>query len=201
MGQVYPRIDDRIRRWIERQQMFFVATAPLAGDGAVNLSPKGHDTLRVLDEHTLAFLDYGGSGIETVAHLRENGRIVIMLCAFEGPPKIYRFHGTGTVITPVDPAFGALAGHFDRARLGVRAIIRVAVSRISDSCGFGVPLFDFRGQRATSPDYLARTGVDEVRRYLGAHNTRSIDGLPGLTATEADAFAGPATADQAPPEA
>lgn len=188
MGKVYASIDASIRKWIERQHMFFVATAPLSGDGAVNLSPKGHDTLRVLDEHTLAFLDYGGSGIETIAHLRENGRIVIMMCAFEGPPKIYRFHGHGEVVTPIDDGFSALADHFDRSQLGIRAIIRVRLTRVSDSCGFGVPFYDYQGQRRTSPDYIRAKGVENIRDYLKVTNSRSLDGIAGLSEAEADAY-------------
>ncbi len=191
MGKIYAAIDNKIQAWIAKQQMFFVATAPLSQDGSVNLSPKGHDTLRVCDENTLAFLDYGGSGIETIAHLRENGRIVIMMCAFQGPPKIYRFHGTADVLTPRDPGFEALAELFDRRLLGIRAIIRVAVSRVSDSCGFGVPLYDYREQRRTSPDYVRAAGADKIRAYLKRENARSLDGLPGLSTDEASSFAGP----------
>lgn len=171
--------------------MFFVATAPLAPDGSVNLSPKGMDTLRVLDDSTLAWLDSGGSGIETIAHLRENGRIVIMICAFEGPPKIWRFHGRGTVLLPGDAEFGALAGRFDRSHLGTRAIIRVAVKRASSSCGFGVPLYEFRGQRREAEEYLERNGVQRLRDYLARENAVSIDGLPGLSADEAQRFEPP----------
>jgi hypothetical protein len=121
MGKLYQRIDQELRDWMARQQMFFVATAPRGDQGHVNVSPKGHDTLRILDGSTLAYLDYGGSGIETVAHLRENGRIVIMMCAFEGPPRIFRFHGNGSVVTPQDDGFATLAAHFDRSQLGTRA--------------------------------------------------------------------------------
>jgi len=191
MGKVYESIDAKVRRWIDKQQMYFVATSPLADDGHVNLSPKGHDTLRILGDRTLAFLDYGGSGVETIAHLRENGRIVIMMCAFTGPPKIFRFHGSGTVVMPNDRDFGALAAHFDRSDLGVRSIIRVDVTRISDSCGFGVPLHNYVGQRPTSPEYLRKHGAQHIRDYLEDVNPRSIDGLPGISADEAQSFEPP----------
>jgi len=191
MGKVYDAIDGKIREWIGRQHMFFVGTAPLSAGGSVNVSPKGHDTLRVLDEHTLAFLDYGGSGVETIAHLRENGRIVIMMCAFENPPMIYRFHGVGEVVTPLDGDFESLARHFDRSELGVRAIIRVRVTRISDSCGFGVPLYEYRQQRDTSPRFIRATGTEEIRAYLKTANLESIDGLPGESEEEAGSWQGP----------
>lgn len=191
MGRTYSAIDDSIRDWLARQQMFFVATAPLAADASINLSPKGIDTLRVLGPRRLAWLDYGGSGVETIAHLRENGRIVLMLCAFEGPPKIFRFHGRGRVVTPLDAEFASLLAHFDRSQVGVRSIVDIDLTRISDSCGFGVPLYDFRAQRDISPNYVRSQGAERVRSYLVQHSRQSIDGLPGLTAEEAAAFQPP----------
>ena len=165
--------------------MFFVGTAPLSGSESVNISPKGHDTVRVLDEKTLAYLDYGGSGVETIAHVRENGRIVIMMCAFEGPPKIYRFHGKGQVVTPLDVEFDELAGKFDSTHLGVRSIIVVHVTRISDSCGYGVPIYDYKNQRPSLPNYVRINGVEHIREYLAKENSESLDGLPGTTESEA----------------
>jgi len=191
MGKVYDQIDDRIREWIDQQQMFFVATAPKSDEGLVNVSPKGLDTFRVLDDHTVAYLDYGGSGIETVAHVRENGRIVIMLCAFRGPPVIYRFHGTGEIVTPNDAGYEALASQFDLSFVGVRAIIKVNVTRISDSCGWGVPLYEFEGQREVSPKYVQQRGGDHIRNYFIENNAESLDGLPGITAEEAEAYRTP----------
>ena len=191
MGKVYRSIDENIRSWIADQHVFFVATAPLASTGSVNLSPKGKDTLRVIDARTLAFVDTGGSGIETVAHLRENGRIVIMMCAFAGQAKIYRFHGTGTVVIPGAPSFDDLAGHFDLSVGGIRSIVRVDVARISDSCGYGVPLMTFTAERNIGEKYLQSRGVETVREYLAEHNAESIDGLPGISAAEAQAFRGP----------
>jgi hypothetical protein len=191
MGKVYDRIDDRIRGWVDNQQMFFVATAPLSGDGLVNLSPKGLDTFCILDDRTVAYMDFGGSGIETVSHVRENGRIVIMMCAFEGPPLIFRFHGTGEIVTPADPGYEDLARHFDRTQVGIRAIIKVNVERISDSCGYGVPFYDYQGQRDTPMRHLRQKGADGVRQYIKDNNAESLDGLPGLTGAEADAFQAP----------
>src|SRR5215217_8687973 len=141
-GQVYERIDDHWRDWIAKQTMFFVATAPLDGDGHVNVSPKGPiGSLRVIDDHTVAYLDVVGSGIETVAHLRENGRIVVMLCAFQGPPRILRLHGRGEVVLPEDPSFDDLMGSLDFDDPAVlesrRSIVIVHVGRVADSCGYG----------------------------------------------------------------
>jgi len=191
LGKIYDSIDNKIREWIERQQVFFVGTAPLSETGSINVSPKGHDTLRILDEHRLAFLDYGGSGIETVAHLRENARIIIMMCAFEGPPKIYRFHGRGEVVTPLDKDFDLLVQQFDRSKLGIRSIILVHVTRISDSCGFGVPLYRYEQQRDVSPNYIRANGADKVKAYLKTKNLKSVDGLPSLTVEEIEAYQGP----------
>src|SRR6476620_1144244 len=148
MGKVYEAIDQHLRDWIARQTLFFVGTAPLAGDGHVNLSPKGPiGTLRVLGPHAVAYLDLIGSGAETIAHLRENGRIVVMLCAFEGPPRILRLHGRGEVVTPPDPAFDELLERcaFVEPEISEsrRAVVRVDVQRIADSCGYGVPLMSY----------------------------------------------------------
>src|SRR5581483_8944913 len=150
MGRVYDEIDQHLSEWIARQPLFFVATAPLAADGHVNASPKGPiGSFRVLDPRRVAYLDMIGSGAETIAHLRENGRIVIMFCSFEGPPRILRLHGSGTVLTPEDSRFAALVDQFEQpanteAR---RAIIEVEVARVADSCGYGVPLMEYRARR------------------------------------------------------
>jgi len=180
MAKEHSEIDDSVRRWVERQKMFFIATAPLAGDGHVNCSPKGLDTLRILGPRRLAYVDLGGSGIETVAHVRENGRIVVMLCAFEGPPKIFRFYGRGTVIEPHDPAYADLLEQFPR-QSSVRNIIVVDVERIIDSCGFGVPMYEFRSQRDSMDNWVkARTEAD-IEAYRREKNATSLDGLQGLT--------------------
>ena len=112
MGKEYTEIDEGLARWVEQQKLFFVATAPISGDGMVNCSPKGRDTLRILGPREIAYLDLGGSGIETVAHVKENQRIVVMLCAFAGPPKIVRFHGRGEVFERGDPGFDELVSGF-----------------------------------------------------------------------------------------
>jgi len=189
VGRIYERIDDQLRAWIDRQALYFVATAPLAADGHVNLSPKGPiGTLRVLDERTVAYLDMVGSGAETIAHLRENGRIVVMLCAFEGPPRILRLHGRGEVVRAGDEGFDEL---FERARFeqpsadeARRAVIVVDVERIADSCGYGVPLMSYEGLRphmeAWAEKKLRVGGTDAIEAYKAEKNTASIDGLPAL---------------------
>ena len=179
MGKTYPAIDDKVTGFIAKQKMFFVATAPLAGDGHINLSPRGLDSLRILDEQTVAWLDLTGSGAETIAHLRENGRIVLMFCAFEGPPNILRLHGRGEVVLADDPEFAALAEQFPPLP-GARAIIRVHCERISDSCGFGVPRYEFQDDRPQLIDYSNQKGPDGMAEYRRKNNQFSIDGLPAL---------------------
>jgi hypothetical protein len=182
MGRTYEVIEDRLREWITAQPVFFVATAPLSGDGHVNCSPKGNrGELAVVDPCTVAYLDQTGSGVETIAHLRENGRIVLMWCAFEGPPRIVRVHGRGRVVLPSDPEFEDLAGHFDRSDgAGVRSIVAVQAERISDSCGYGVPFMSFEGHRPTMDEWSARKGADGIADYQAEKNLVSLDGLPGL---------------------
>jgi hypothetical protein len=190
MGKVFDGIDAHQREWIERQSLFFVGSAPLAGDGHVNVSPKGPiGSLRVLDEHTVAYLDIVGSGAETIAHVRENGRIVVMLCAFDGPPRILRLHGTGAVHRPGDPEFAALLERcgFDEPSLpeARRAVIVVDVTRVADSCGYGVPLMSYEGERPhsrLSAEKRVRTrGPDAYREYEERHNATSVDGLPAVS--------------------
>ncbi|HEX2086874.1 MAG TPA: pyridoxamine 5'-phosphate oxidase family protein [Solirubrobacteraceae bacterium] len=192
MARQFDAIDDRLREWIARQTMFFVATAPLSPDGHVNVSPKGPiGTLRVLGPHRVAYLDYSGSGAETVAHVRENGRIVVMLCAFKGPPRIVRLHGRGEVVLAGEERFDALVADcaFDEltevpeAR---RSVVVVDVDRVSDSCGYGVPLMSFEGHR---PHYdlskrkrLRTLGRDGLLARQARNNATSIDGLPAVTA-------------------
>lgn len=183
MGKLYPEIDQRLQSFIEAQRVLFVATAPSGGDGHVNCSPKGLDSFRVLGPTTVAYLDYVGSGIETAAHLRDNGRIVVMFCAFEGPPKILRLHGRGEVVEPDDPVFPSLLERFS-PRAGVRAVVRIEVSRIGTSCGFGVPLYRYEGERTQLTDWAERKGADGLREYQRKNNARSIDALPGLRFAE-----------------
>mgnify|MGYP001057410730 CR=1 FL=1 len=179
MGKAYQEIDASIARFIQRQKLFFVATAPLAGDGLVNCSPKGLDSLRILDSKTLVYADVGGSGVETVAHIRENGRIVLMFCALEGPPKIFRFYGTGTAIEPGDPAFEALAAPFDTLPT-VRNLVRIDVALIRDACGYGVPLYEYRGERDSLSNWVSAKTDEELAQYRKDNNRQSLDGLPGL---------------------
>ena len=190
MGKVFEQIDDHLRGWIERQHVFFVATAPLAGDGHLNVSPKGPiGSLAILDDHTIAYLDIVGSGAETIAHLRENGRIIVMLCAFDGPPRIVRLHGRGEVVQAGDSRFEELREScgFDADVLAQRAIIVVNVNRISDSCGYGVPLMSYDGerphQRLSAEKRLRTQGPDAFDVYQREKNARSIDGLPAVELT------------------
>src|SRR4051794_24399180 len=149
MATVFPEIDEKLRDWLLAQPLFFVGTAPLAADGHVNVSPKGMGgTFAVLGPRTVGYLDYFGSGIETIAHVRENARIVIMCCAFTGPPKIVRLHGRGRVVLAGAPEFPALRARFAKARdEGLRSIVVAELDRISDSCGWSVPLMDFVADR------------------------------------------------------
>ena len=178
MGALEHGVDADLRRWIERQHLFFVATAPAGPGGHVNVSPKGRDTLRVVDERTLAYLDLTGSGIETAAHLRENGRIALMLCAFQGPPRIVRIHGRGSVIEPSHPDWDRWREHFPHFE-GARAVIVIEALRISDSCGYGVPLLRYEAERSQMDRWVAKKGPDGIDRYQREHNL-SLDGLPGL---------------------
>ncbi len=179
MGKVYEALNDHLRTYISKQKMFFVATAPLSGEGLVNLSPKGLDTFAVLDDTTVAYLDLTGSGIETIAHIRENGRICVMFCAFEGPPLIVRFQGRGEVVEPNDPKFEELKSHFGDY-VGIRSIIVVHATRISDSCGYGVPLYDFKGERDQLIRWAENKGKEGVAEYKERVNAQSLEGLPGL---------------------
>jgi hypothetical protein len=168
MGKVYASIDEQLAAWIGRQRLFFVATAPSEG-GHVNASPKGPiETLRIVDGHTVEYVDYVGSGAETVAHLRDNGRICVMLCAFDGPPRIVRLHGRGEVVPAADVGDGE------------RGVIRVQVERISDSCGYGVPLMEYVGERPQRDKWVESKGADGLRDYVAEKNAVSIDGLPAL---------------------
>ncbi len=186
MAKVFDEIDEKLAAWIGRQPMFFVATAPSGDGGHVNVSPKGAmETFRIVDERTVAYLDLVGSGIETIAHLRENGRIVIMFCAFEGPPRILRLHGRGTLMQVGDPEFEELSAQLDfPAHAGARSIITITVERIADSCGYGVPLMRREGERpqlaAWIDSRLRKHGPHGVLDYVLEQNVESIDALPGI---------------------
>ena len=176
MSKLRDCIDDELAAWLREQHVFFVATAPLSESGHVNCSPKGGDSFRVLGPREVAYLDYTGSGAETAAHLRENRRIVLMFCAFTGKPDIVRLHGTGEVITLDDPRFRALAAQFP-PNPGTRAVMRVDVTRVSTSCGYAVPLMDYREERETLDKWAASKGQAGLDEYRAAKNRQSIDGL------------------------
>ena len=188
MAKRFEEIDDRLRAFIEAQPMFFVGTAPSGPDGHVNLSPKGGRNLfRVTGPLGFAYVDLMGSGIETVAHLRENGRIVIVFCAFEGPPKILRLHGVGRPVQQGDEGFAHLLASFEiseEQRRAVRSVITVEVTRVTDSCGFVVPRMDYVGERDQlyrfADNRVRKLGEDAVREYVSVNNAESIDGLEGL---------------------
>lgn len=179
MGKVHERIDGRLREFIERQHVFFVATAPSTG-GRVNVSPKGvGGTFVVVDDQQVAYLDITASGAETIAHLRENGRITLMFCSFERSPNVVRLHGTGRVVSIYDEEYAAWAPRFAERR-GARAVVVVDVDRVSDSCGYGVPLMSFEAERDLLPGHMDRKGVEGIREYRRLKNSASIDGLPAF---------------------
>lgn len=191
MGQIYSGLDDRLMRFITEQPMFFVATAPsLTADGAgghVNVSPKGYrDTLAILDPLTVAYLDLTGSGAETIAHVRQNGRITLMFCSFGRTPKILRIYGSGQVVLPGDPDWPSLASHFPAAagkgtdRGNQRAIVLVRAERIADSCGYAVPEMELTAERNLLTQWAERRSAEDLAAYRVKHNAESIDGLPAL---------------------
>ncbi|RNG38847.1 pyridoxamine 5'-phosphate oxidase family protein [Streptomyces botrytidirepellens] len=187
MGKVHERIDGRLRTFIEQQKIFFTATAPLAGDGTVNLSPKGvSGSFAVLDELTVAYLDFSGSNAETIAHLRENGRITLMWCAFDGPPNIVRVHGRGEPVFRDDPRFAELVKHFPAVDVhthGLRAVIVVTAELIRDTCGYAVPFMDYREDRTLHAQRFRREDDEtKLTAYCERkdHVASSLDGLPGL---------------------
>jgi hypothetical protein len=187
MGRLYETLTPELIAWIERQHLFFAATAPGNG-GHVNCSPKGLDTLRVLDPLTVVYLDLTGSGVETIAHLRNNGRIVLMFCAFEGPPKILRIHGRGSAVQQGSDGFEDLLQHFlplaPPLLASARSVIRIDVERIADSCGYGVPLMEYTGERRQLAEWtdnrLRKHGAGAIRQYQIEKNSASIDHLPGI---------------------
>ena len=179
MGKVLDSIAPQLAEWMEAQPLWFVSTAPLAADGHVNVSPRGHDTFSVLGPRRVGWVDYTGSGVETIAHLRENGRICVMFTAFDGRPRIVRLHGTGTVLLPGDPGYDeVVAKHPNNP--STRAVIAVDVARISDSCGWGVPIMDVREERDLIRLQAEKKGPDGMAAYRAEKNAVSIDGLPGL---------------------
>jgi hypothetical protein len=190
VGKTYDQLDERLCRWIADQRMFFVATAPSGSGGHVNLSPKGHaDTLAILDGRTVAYLDLTGSGAETIAHLRDNGRITLMFCAFSGPPRILRLHGQGRVVLPGDKRWDELVARFPTRR-GARAMVVVDVERIADSCGYAVPRYRYAGQRELLDQWTQRRDDATLAAYRVQRNSTSIDDLPALPVAPDDRQAG-----------
>jgi hypothetical protein len=186
VAKTFAEIDARLADFVGAQKLFFVATAPLAPDGHVNVSPKGDvdGCFRVLGPETVGYLDLTGSGAETVAHLRENGRICVMFCAFDGPPRIVRFHGRGEAVLSMEADFGAAIAPFEplggSEEIARRAVIRIHVDRVSDSCGYGVPLYDFAGERDQMPRWAANKGREGILAYQAEKNAASLDGLRAL---------------------
>ena len=181
MGKQYSEIDSDLAQFITAQPVFFVASAPLDAGGHVNCSPKGLGSFRVLDPRTVAYVDFTGSGVETIAHLRENGRIVLMFCAFEGPPKIVRIHGNGRAVVPTDVEFAPLLQSMAvQPEPSIRAIIPINVTRVSTSCGYAVPLLKYERQREQLQKWADKKGPSGLESYKQEKNSLSIDGLPGL---------------------
>ncbi len=179
MGKVYKKIEPRIQAFIQQQKMFFVGTAPLSKDGLVNCSPKGLDSFRILNEHTVAYIDLVGSGAETIAHLKENQRITILFCAFEGKPKIVRLYGKGEVYEKGSKEFDQLKDLFPQYSSS-RSIIKVRLHRIADSCGYAIPLYDYKGDRDTLLKWADRKGKEGIDEYVQQKNRKSLDGLPAF---------------------
>ncbi len=177
MGRKYETISDQVADFVADQPMFFVATSPLAGDGPVNLSPKGGDSLRITGPNSVVYADLVGSAAETVAHLRENGRITIMWCSFGERPRIVRMHGQGRALFPGDERFAGLAALFPPLP-GLRSIISIEVSRIADSCGYGVPEMELVASRNSLTEWIDRRTPEELTQYMRENNASSIDGLP-----------------------
>ncbi|MEM7092482.1 MAG: pyridoxamine 5'-phosphate oxidase family protein [Actinomycetota bacterium] len=180
MGNLHESITDELKQFAESQPMFFVATAPSEG-GHVNVSPKGLEPVVVLGPHEVAYIDRTGSGVETIAHLQDNGRVTLMFCAFTGKPNIVRFAGTGEAIFTDDPRFRELAARFPETP-AVRSIIRIDVDHVQDSCGYGVPLMEFKGDRRALDGWAANKSAEDVTAYHQKKNRVSVDGLPGIPA-------------------
>ncbi|VAW99688.1 hypothetical protein MNBD_GAMMA21-1686 [hydrothermal vent metagenome] len=183
MAKVHPNITTELAEWIGRQPVFFTASAPLAEDSHINLSPRGLDSFRVINEHETIILDLTGSGNETAAHLTQNGRLTVMFCAFTGPPQILRLFGQGTVIRPGEQKWSEFRAQFADDLPGVRQIFHQQVTRVQTSCGFGVPLMKLESQRDLLPKWAMKRGEDGIQEYQKEKNATSIDGLPapGLT--------------------
>jgi Pyridoxamine 5'-phosphate oxidase len=175
MAKFYPTLTQALMQFIQKQAVFFVATAPQ--DGRVNLSPKGMDTFRCLSDREVAYLDLTGSGNETSAHLEENGRLTLMFCSFSAEPLILRLYGQGKVVRPRSPEWSHYLSHFEQIP-GTRQIIAMQIEQVQTSCGFAVPLMDVQGDRPLLKDWAQKKGEEGVRQYWQDNNQMSIDGLP-----------------------
>jgi len=179
MGKIYEKLEPKVIDFLAKQKLFFVSTAPLSQDGLINCSPKGWDCLRILDDLTVAYIDLTGSGVETISHLKENQRITFLFCAFEGPPRLVRLYGKGEACEKGTPEFDTLKTLFPDY-LSARAIIKVKLHRISDSCGYTVPFYEYKGERDTMEKWVANKGAEKLVAYREEKNKVSLDGLPGL---------------------
>ena len=180
MAKFYDRLEDKHVAFIKAQRMFFVATAPRSDTGRVNLSPKGYDSFRVIGPNRVAYADLGGSGAETLAHVRENGRITFMFCAFEGAPNIMRLYGRGEAMQFNDPGFAEEIANVPPGHERSRDIILADIHQVQDSCGWAVPFMDFKGERDQLRRYIEHKPLEEWRESRLTKNAKSIDGLPGL---------------------
>ena len=179
MGRTWDAIPDHLAQWMPAQPVWFVASAPLSASGHINLSPKGDDTFRVLDPHTVAYLDLTGSGAETIAHTRENGRLTIMFCSFGEKPDIVRLYGIGEAVLADHPDFAELVAHFP-TKASTRSVIRLRVQEVTSSCGYGVPFMELRGPRPMMDEWADRQGPEGIVEYRAKKNQVSLDGLPAL---------------------
>ena len=186
MAKFYDQIEDKHLAFIKAQKMFFVATAPLSDAGRVNLSPKGYDSFRVIGTNRVAYADLGGSGIETLAHIRENRRVTFMFCAFEGAPNIMRLYGRGEVMQFNEPGFAEEIAKFPPGHERARDIIFADITQVQDSCGWGVPFYEFKGQRDQLTRYIDHQELDAWHESRMRKNARSIDGLPGMIGPKLD---------------
>jgi hypothetical protein len=180
MSKFYDALNDKHVAFIKAQKMFFVGTAPLADAGRVNLSPKGYDSFRVIGPNKVAYADLGGSGIETIAHIRENGRITFMFCAYEGPANIMRLYGRGSVMQFSDPGFAEEIAKFAPGHERARAIIFADIEQVQDSCGWAVPFYEFKGERDQLQRYIENRPLEEWYERRFERGAQSIDGLPGM---------------------
>lgn len=178
MSKFSESIQGHHKEFIEHQKLFFVATAPLAQEGHINLSPKGMDSFCVLTPNKVAYLDMVGSGNETSAHILENGRITFMFCAFDGPPNILRLYGTGKAVLPGDAEWAVLSANFELPALGVRQVIVADINRVQTSCGYYIPYYDYLGERDIAQKWTEKKGEEGLEQYKQEKNRTSIDGLP-----------------------